>query len=49
MLVSGYSEQVTQTMQRFPLVLKPYSSRLLDTALEKAVRDAPERQARTSG
>jgi len=38
-LATGYSEQVSQTQLRWPLVLKPYSAKDLGTALAKALAD----------
>lgn len=47
-LATGYSEQVSQTKQRFPLVLKPYSAKHLNTALANALKGSVEK-ARTTG
>ena len=47
-LATGYSEQVSQAKQRLPLVLKPYSSKHLNTALAKALA-APRAEARSAG
>ena len=47
-LATGYSEQASQTKQRLPLVLKPYSSKHLSTALAQALTGAPEARAQTT-